>query len=276
MIFTCCVLAIVLICFLICILRNSEILVANTSESQDNLNLNDIYLAGDDNSSTQNMNLLINLPFEKPPSYIDVLKEIGQPPPVYQRSIYGNDLDGNQQTQIVTLSSTVQNALVPTNSARPQDELILDCNQWLEQSNNERVSLESRLLETRLAQEYRENLRRLSRDSERCHLPNILSRSHSSPVIRNSLLLRTQQLFNLLSQNAANDLLIHTLTSNPSSSTNLLNNLNNDSNHNQSTSQSTTSQSSTSQPTTSQAISNFVNLNATSLPDDTNELHTSQ
>lgn len=240
MIMSCCVLAIVLVCFLICILRNSDILEPNTiNQSQNNLNLNDVYLINDDNSNSIHNSLLINLPFEKPPSYFET---IGRPPPIYQSSIYNNS-NVNQQSQICILNHSNstnrdQNLFSATTSSNVidgHDELILDCNRWLEQSNNERSNLETKLLQTRLTstQEYRENLRKLSRNSERCNLPsnlppNILSRSHSSPVIRNSLLLRTQHLFNVLANSTTNDTLINSLASNPCSSSNLLNDLTND------------------------------------------------
>lgn len=188
MIFTCCVLAIVLVCFLICILKNTDSLtVQNTSSTA---NLNEAYLSCEDGSicGQNGNNLLINLPFEKPPSYCDVLKEIGSPPPVYSVSADG-------QHTIVTLSSNVQNQTATSSAIQLQNELVLDCNQWLEQANNERSSLETRLaIELRRSQ-----LRRLSRNLERFHFPNILSRCHSSPIIRNSLLLKNQQLIDILS-----------------------------------------------------------------------------
>lgn len=201
MIFTCCVLAIVLVCFLICVLRSSEVINTNTNPNL--ANLNDVYLASDDNSNnTLNSNsLLINLPFEKPPSYLDsqiwTLREIGQPPPIYTIT--------NQET-IVTMSSNVQNTnSLSTNTSTvsqpAQNELILNCNSWLEQSNNERSNLETRLtVELR-----RSELRRLSRDLEKCsHLPNLLSRCHSSPIIRNSLLLKNQNLIDLINAASIN------------------------------------------------------------------------
>lgn len=182
MIFTCCVLAIVLVCFLICILKNTDSLAAQPTSST--ANLNEAYLSCEDGSiSVQNGSLLINLPFEKPPSYLDVLKEIGSPPPIYTSS-----------DSTITLSSSVQNQEANASSAvRVQNELVLDCNQWLERANNERSSLETRLaIELR-----RSELRRLSRNLER--FPNILSRCHSSPIIRNSLLLKNQHLIDILS-----------------------------------------------------------------------------
>ena len=191
MIFACCVLAIVLVCFLICILKNTDSLTVQSPSST--TNLNEAYLSGEDGStSIQNgSSLLINLPFEKPPSYLDVLKEIGSPPPVYTSG-------ENQQQTIVTLSSNIANqatASAGSSVIRLQNELVLDCNQWLEQANSERSNLETRLaIELR-----RSELRRLSRNLERFNFPNILSRCHSSPIIRNSLLLKNQHLIDILS-----------------------------------------------------------------------------
>lgn len=197
MIFTCCVLAIVLVCFLICILKNTDSLSAQSPSSA---NLNEAYLSGEDGQDTiQNgivsNSLLINLPFEKPPSYLDVLKEIGSPPPVYT--------SGENQQTIVTISSNVANQNAPSTAGssviRLQNELVLDCNQWLEQANSERSNLEARLaIELR-----RSELRRLSRNLERFNFPNILSRCHSSPIIRNSLLLKNQHLIDILSSSGA-------------------------------------------------------------------------
>lgn len=177
MIFTCCILAIVLVCFLICILKNSDVITSNNTSE---LNLNDIHATSDENSvNTQNScNLLINLPFEKPPTYFETLKqiqlEIGHPPPDYTTN--PESFDPNI-----------------TNN-RNQSELILDCNR-LGDCNRERSNLE--LI---IANQNREQLRRLSRDLERCNMPhNQLCRSHSTPVIclRNNLLAKNQHLINL-------------------------------------------------------------------------------
>lgn len=182
MIFTCCVLAIVLVLFLICILKNTDSLAVPTTSSS--VNLNEAYLSCEDGSiGAQNGNgLLINLPFEKPPSYLEVLQEIGSPPPIYSDDQHTN------------ANSDVQNQIA-SSAIRLQSELVLDCNQWLEQANSERSCLETRLaIELR-----RSELRRLSRNLERFNFPNILSRCHSSPIIRNSLLLKNQHLIDILS-----------------------------------------------------------------------------